>query len=266
MNRSAVYILSLLVILHGLTVPVHSQRTKSSLNAGQQRHAEKGLKDNNRFFFFIASTITNSGTENEKKLFTEAVRRDFLARLLYMKFRFSDSFREIRKAQELLIQVYTLIITRETEGSRKLLNSIAPAVIQQDDFRSRHYLRLGYRSTAESLIMKGMADSYRETLYSMRLYKYVRAIKKAKYSRRYAVLARLETVRSDKEKIAPVNTSFKPLLELIQKKLTEKQEFYVTLHYDNYYRTSSGKTLYDQIWEKPQLETLPEYKDYMSTR
>ncbi|MBN1531973.1 MAG: hypothetical protein JXA20_04865, partial [Spirochaetes bacterium] len=59
-----------------LTGDLHAQRTRSSLSAGEQRNAEKGLRDNRYFFFFINSSVTNHGTDEEKRIFTEAIRRD----------------------------------------------------------------------------------------------------------------------------------------------------------------------------------------------
>jgi hypothetical protein len=108
----------------------------------------------------------------------------------------------------------------------------------------------------------GMADHYRESLYSLRLYKYVRAIKKAKHSRRYALLARLEVRRKDEDKVRPLVVSFESLKEMLGEAFPEKKEYYLRIHYDNYYRTPEELTLYDRIWDEPNLEELPEYAKY----
>ena len=43
----------------------------------------------------------------------------------------------------------------------------------------------------------------------------------------------------------------------------EKKDYYSLIHYDNYYRTKSGKTFFDQVWDNPQLDDIPEYKEYL---
>ncbi len=253
---------SLLVLLLLAGFPLYGQKTKSSMNAGEQRFSEKGLKDNAYFFYFISSSVTNYGSDEIKKVFREAVQRDFLARLLYMKFMFHESFKEVRKSQELLVDVYRKTIQREYVMSQKLLNEAAPRVIIQDDFRSRSYLRLGYRDAEEARIFMGMADHYREKLYSLRLYKYVRAIKKAKHARRYALLARLEIRRKEDEKIRPLVASFESLKKRLEEAFPEEKDYYLRIHFDNYYRTPEELSFYDRIWNKPNLEELPEYAEY----
>jgi hypothetical protein len=172
---------------------LQAQRTKSSLSAGEQRNAEKGLKDNRYFFFFINSSVTNHGTDEDKKIFTEAIRRDMIAQLLYMKFMFSDSFHEIRRSQELLMTLYRTTLNRNIGETKKMLHTFAPGVIKTGSARARLYLRLGYREMSAGKIHMGMADNYRENLYSMRLYEYTASIKKVQQGKRYAFLSVLES-------------------------------------------------------------------------
>ena len=115
---------SAFIILLFLNHSAHSQRTKSSLSAGNQRHSEKSLKDNRYFFNFINPTITNSGSDEEKNIFTEAARRDIISRMLYMKFSFNPAMNEIRTTQLLLIDLFSKIAIREIENATILLNEI----------------------------------------------------------------------------------------------------------------------------------------------
>jgi len=186
-----VIILPLLILL--LMAPLHSQRTKSSLSAGEQRYAEKGLKDNRYFFYFINSSVSNLGSDEEKQIFKEAIQRDMIAQILYMKFSFHDSFVEIKHAQKLLIDLYKKTLKNDINTTLKLLHSFAPEIVKKKSKKARHYLSLGYRDVAIARQYLLMADNYRQTLFSMRLYKYVRAIKKAKHGKRYAFLSIIET-------------------------------------------------------------------------
>jgi hypothetical protein len=241
-----------------------AQRTKSSQRAGEQRNAEKGLKDNRYFFYFINSTVTNFGTDEEKKLYKEAIQRDLIAQQMYMKFLFHESFTEIRRAQEVLIELYQKIIMKEILAAKELLNGFAPEVVKSNDYRSRLYLRLGYRDSETARIDMVMADNFREHLFSMRLYKYVRAIKSAKHGKRYAFFSMIY-IRNNNPKFEPGRLTFEELKKEVDKITGEeaKKQFYQRVHFDNYYATPEEMTFFDRVWEKPELNEIPEYQDYM---
>jgi hypothetical protein len=243
-----------------------AQRTKSSLSAGRQVNAEKGLKDNRYFFYFINSSITNFGTEEDKKAFREAIQRDILAQILYMKFHFGDSFTEVRTAQKILIQLYRAALTRDIEDGKKILNSFAPEVIDKKDYLSRHYLRLGYRDIESSRINMLMADNFRESLYSLRLYHYVKAIKEAKHGKRYAFFSMLEARNPRAVKPGNGSLSYSAMTEKL-KNIADGNpasfEKFSLIHADNYYKSPSGQTIFDLVWEKPNLYELKEYEEYI---
>jgi hypothetical protein len=262
---------------------VHAQRVKSSLKAGEQRNAEKGLKDNRYFFYFINSSISNFGTAEHKKLFKEAIQRDLISQLLYMRFMFLESFAEIRKAQRILVDLYRVTLKKDIKASKDLLNQFAPTVIASKDKSALGYLGLGYRDMKVAQTYLAMADNYRESLYSLRLYKYVHAIKKAKHGRRYAfraILLSLDLLALHKERsedyvyergdeILHVKARIKGItFEELEKRLSEippaeKTEYYRTIHLDNFYRTNAQKSFYDVIWETPDLHEIKEYKEYL---
>jgi hypothetical protein len=241
-----------------------AQRTKSSLRAGQQRYAEKGLKDNRYYFYFINSSISNFGAEKDKKTYKEAIQRDILSQLLYMKFLFTESFEQIRKSQEILIGLYRNTIIRDIRITMKLLNDYAPKVIKSNDDKARLYLRLGYRDSAVAKQFMVMADNYREKLYSLRLYKYVKAIKKAKHGKRYAFLSAIQCRLKEKERVTGLRwKSFDDLEKLLKRFYPRRMEYLQKIHYDNYYRTFGKKSLYDSVWEKPDFHELADYEEYM---
>jgi hypothetical protein len=121
------------------------------------------------------------------------VQRDIVAQILYMRFMFSDAFTEIRKSQELLIDIYRSVLNRNIKDTKGLLNHFAPPVMKTGIYSARHYLSLGYRETTSASVHMLMADNYREVLFSMRLYEYVAAIKKSLQGKRYAFYAILES-------------------------------------------------------------------------
>ncbi|HOO71379.1 MAG TPA: hypothetical protein PK926_06425 [Spirochaetota bacterium] len=256
-------IISIMIPLFVFPYPGTAQRTKSSLSAGEQRYAEKGLKDNRYFFYFINSSISNLGSEEEKTLFKEAIQRDMIAQMLYMKFLFHESFIEIKHSQRILIDLYRKTLTRDIGITSELLGDFARASIKSQKYRSQHYLKLGYRDLAEAKIFFKMSDHYRETLYSMRLYKYVEAIKKAKHGKRYAFYTKLEANADPYSRTEWGYLPFDDLKKNIGALSEEKKDYFTRIHYDNYYRTIESKSFYDMIWENPRLEEVPEYPDYL---
>ncbi|MBP7738419.1 MAG: hypothetical protein KA369_20765 [Spirochaetes bacterium] len=281
-HRSTRYCINLIVlatVIFCIVTPAGAQRTKSSLSAGKQRNAEKGLKDNRYFFYFINMSITNLGTDEEKKHFKEAIQRDIIAQNLYMKFMFGESFDEILKSQKILIDLYRKTLRKDIAMARQLLNGFAPAVVRTNDYLARHYLRLGYRDATDAGIDLLMADNFDERLYSMRLYRYSKAIKKVKHGKRYALFSLLQTkYYEDKKKGIGVEGvrdrkkefgrhTYDELKKLItEASAPDRRDNLLLIHTDNYYRSKDEKSFYDIIWDKPDLTEIKEYNEYMEIK
>jgi len=245
-----------------MAVPAFSQRTKSSLSAGEQRHAERGLKNSRYFFYFINTTVSNSGTEREKELYSEAARRDLLARILYLKFEFHNSFTEIKRSQILLLELMKLITEREMEGAMSLLHEFAPYILQSRDNAAKKYLSLGYRASNESGQVQLIADNLPETNYSIRLYEYIKALKLAKYAKRYAIIALIESRIDPAEKGKALYNDYEKKSELISRYLSDEAERLKAIHFDNYYKMEENTSFYDRVMLNPDLESIPEYEKY----
>jgi hypothetical protein len=125
------------------------------------------------------------------------------------------------------------------------------------------YLRLAYRELTYSRIEATMADNYKPKLYSMRLYKYVRSLKHLKEAKRYAFLARIWLDLSENEKIKDKILTFDELKTKIEAFATpEEKELFLLMHYDSYYRCPSGISLFDKVWEKPELDSFEPFVEY----
>jgi hypothetical protein len=254
-------IIFIFIIIISISTPAISQRTKSSLSAGEQRRAERGLKHSRYFFTFINSTVSNSGTSHEKALFTEAAQRDLIARILYMKFQFHDAFTEVKKSQSLLIELMQILNSREKEESTRLINEFAPLVLKSGDKAARKYLSLGYRASNKAGKITLMADNLPETNYSIRIYEYIKALKLTKYTRRYALIAMIETNIPPEKKGKTMYNNYDKKADLIRTYLVNDTERFLSIHSDNYYKIR-GTSFYDQIMSTPELEKIPEYEKY----
>ena len=256
-------IITFLLILLLFPISSFSQKAASSTKAGVQRNAEKGLKDNRYFLYYINFTISNYGTAEEKQKYEDIIKRDILSQFFYLRFIFGDAYKNIRIAQKNLIDLYKAKIESETIAIKQVINDFAPLAINSQDAKAKHYLRMGYRELTYSRIEATMSDNYKLTLYSMRLYKYVRSLKHLKEAKRYAFLARIRIDLSENEKIKDKRLTFSEIEEKINLFATDdKKDFYKLMHYDSYYKCPNGKSDYDKIWENPRLNEYAPFLEY----
>ena len=251
----------LILLICGQTV--YSQRTKSSTSAGNQRHSQKSLTDHQYFFYFINPTVTNSGDTDERELFIEATRRDLVSRMLYMRFEFNPAMKEIINTQQLLIQLFSKIAIREVDDATALLNGVATEIFNNIDSKSKHYIALGYRSVDSAKKVMLMSDNLPPTNYSIRLYEYVKAIKSAKYSKRYAIIALLENRVPPEKKIKTNYNDYDVVKNLIEQYVPEDKDKYSAIHFDNFYKIDPTRSIYDSVRSHPELEKIPEYNGYL---
>lgn len=209
------------------------------------------------------TTITNSGTEEEKSLFIEAARRDMISRMLYMKFAFNPAMNEIRNTQLLLIELFKKISVREIDSATLLLNEIAPEVLKKKNKASKKYMSLGYRSVDHAKKVMIMSNNLPENNYSIKIYEYLKAIKKAKYCKRYGIIALIEN-RIPPEKKGRINyNKFDTIKNLIVQYIPENQEKYNKINLDNYYKIENSLSIYDSFMSNPELNKIPEYENYL---
>ncbi len=243
---------------------LNAQQAASSTTAGEQRYAEKGLKDNRFFMYYINATVTNMGTDEDKTAFREIIRRDIICQFFYMRFMFAYSFDQIRIVQEELIELYHRKLNDEMKLTTSMLNELAAQTIQSRDSDARQYLRLGYRNIKLAKIEIGMADAFKPTLYSMRLHKYVRAMKQIKEAKRFAILILIQNNLPAEEKLLIKNYNYDIIADYIKKFSPEnKLQQYQLNHLDSYYRYSNDKSYFDIVWENPDIENYSVFKDYL---
>jgi hypothetical protein len=243
-----------------------AQRSQSSTKAGEQRKAEKGLNDNRYFIYFLNSSVTNYGTDKQRELFTEVVQRDIMSQFFYMKFLFYESYFQIRKSQKQLITLYREILASEIISAKKQLDSYAPEVVTSKDALAKHYLYLGYRETTNTKTEMVMADSYRDSLYSMRLYRYVKAIKRVKEAKKYALFAAVRLKQTPQEKIKQKPITY----EEIEQKLPgiapkDMLDQFRLISADSYYKTTK-RSIFDSVWEKPDLDSNEEFRKILNNK
>jgi hypothetical protein len=265
-NRARVIVLLLMFLL---SLPANAFKAGTSTSAGKQRWAEKGLNDNRYFMYYINSTVTNFGTLEDKKTYKYIIQLDLVSQFYYMRFFFGNAWQLIYKSQGEMVKLYRRQLELEIKKSTELLNGHAAVIIQSKDALAKRYLSLGYRKARLAKIFMVMSDNYRPTLFSLRLHKYVHAMKKVKESKRYALLAAIQINLTPKEKLEKLKKRKSWKFEVINKQIekitdsTAKIAEYRLHHLDSYYNYKEEKSFYDIIWEEPELEKLNEYQIYL---
>lgn len=219
-----------------------------------QTNTERFIKETRYFLDFVDIPVANFGTEKNVEMLKQANQHSFNANLWYLQSDYTRSFKEIRRSQEIMRDLYLdLLQNRYLEDSRQLLDISAPEIIQAKDKHAENFLRLGYRDLAGSrqYMLKGY--NYNRFLFSNKIRLYIDGIKRARRAKRFAFLALLESKTPYEEKAAyrlqtldeHLNGVEKDglsdyervrnkLRNFISRKLIEDKYNYSLHHHDNY--------------------------------
>jgi sulfur relay (sulfurtransferase) DsrF/TusC family protein len=239
-------------------------KASSSVKAGEQKKAEKGLRDNKYFIYYINASITNTGSDEQKTKFSTAIQYDIVAQFYYLRFSFKESYGEIRTAQNLLIELYRENLTEEIVRTRRFLHTHAPKVIHSEDPQARLYISLSYRLLKNAETNMIMADNYKRTLYSLRLYKYIKAMKKLKEAKRYAVTTVLQVSLADRDQLRREYQSYDDIKDLIDVNISDEiKSQMLEYHQDSYYRVDNELTIHEKVWEESNIYDFEPFQKYL---
>jgi hypothetical protein len=90
----------------------------------------------------------------------------------------------------------------------------------------------------------------------------VKAIKSAKFARRYAIIALIENKLPLEKKDRMDYNKYDIVLDLINQYLSSNAEKIRALHFDNFYKVDPSKSINISVSAKPGLEKIPEFNEY----
>jgi len=134
------------------------------------------------------------------KMLKEANQSDFSGNMWYLQSNYTYSFRQLRRAQGELKNIFEVVIQKYIEDSRSLLESAAPTIIRSNDSQSKALLRLGFRDlrSAEDLYTTGLNSSPHQFRYKLKLYQ--EGILTLRRAKRFAILAMIYSKTPDEDK------------------------------------------------------------------
>ncbi|MCU0843915.1 MAG: hypothetical protein MUC76_03200 [Spirochaetes bacterium] len=164
-----------------------------ALAYSDQTTTERILNENKSFIDFMDVSITNFG-EERKDLFKEVYRNHFNAEVAFLQSDYKGAFKRLYESQGRHVGLFAEMVRDSyLEGSKDILDSIAPEIIRSKNSRAKLYLTLGYRDRAVGFNHYTIGTASNPKLHSYKIYKYIESVKMARRAKRYAFLALYES-------------------------------------------------------------------------
>ncbi len=258
MKRSRKIFLQIFVLVFILSITSWKQVAA----VGDQVSSERFLAENKYFIQFVNIAVTNFGEDAQVKLFKESGNHDFWAQVSYLQSKYKRTYREIRKSQEIMVNLFSQIMDIYLLDTKKILDRIAPTIIRSKDSQAKHYLTLGYRDLTEAKSQQIVALHSPKVLFSYKIKKYMEGIKLCRRAKRYSILAILHAKTPADQKIGIDKLSYEEIgSKLIKLQESKDQEvlpeFKMILHHvDNKGLTLKKETVGDILTKEFQVRGL----------
>ncbi|TGL08191.1 hypothetical protein EHQ43_03880 [Leptospira bouyouniensis] len=248
MKRFSVILILLLTTLGEMTPD------QSSSKATQLIRVSYGLKDNYEFLRILNSTISNRGTEDQKKYFKRCVQHHIESEILHLQMDLGKSYAELRRTQALLIQLYIHVLEDEIEELEIELGRLARLANGKEKTETKLYLRLGYREIAVAKQKLIVGKNIRPYLYLMKLQELAYSLKSLKQAEKYIVL--LGLLHDSIDEFDKESRSFEAMVNEVIRIIVSDKEKYLRLLYDSHFDSYGTLNYYEQIWKQPDLHEL----------
>jgi hypothetical protein len=227
---------------------------QSSSKATQLIRVSYGLKDNYEFLKILSSTITNRGSDLQKKYFKRCVQHHIESEILHLQMDLGRSYAELRRTQGLLITLYTLVLDEEVLELDIELGRLARLANGKQKTETKLYLRLGYREIAVAKQRLMVGKNIRPYLYLMKLQEFSFALKSLKQAEKYIVM--LGLLHDSIDDFNRDVKSFEGLVAEVNRIIFKDREKYLKFLYDSNFDSYSEISYYDGIWKQPDLQEL----------
>ncbi|TGN11215.1 hypothetical protein EHS11_08235 [Leptospira ilyithenensis] len=231
-----------------------SSPDQSSSKATQLIRVSYGLKDNYEFLRILNSTVTNRGTEDQKKYYKRCIQHHIESEILHLQMDLGRSYAELRRTQGLLIKLYILILDEEVEDLEIELSRLARLANGKEKTESKLYLRLGYREIAVAKQRLMVGKNIRPYLYLMKLQELAYSLKSLKQAEKYIVL--LGLLHDSIDDFAPEAKTFPGLVAEVNRIIVNDTEKYLRLLYDSQFDSYNAINFYEMVWKQPDMFEL----------
>ena len=243
------------ILLTGFT-PLQAGEGSIGKEVKAQIWAEEGLGKVKYYLHAINPTVSNFGDPEEKLVLKHCVSRYLKSQIYFLAAQYNDSYKEIRRTELLLIQLYEGIVERSRlETHRRLIGYGHRILYGKNRGRARKYLALGLRDLEVARVKTLGEDNTRPWLYLIKLNELVEALKLTRRANRYYMLLAIEF-----DSIYPASReglTYEEGKSLITSGFPGKVKEMLLIHSDNYFKIgSSRRDLLQDFLEEADLTVL----------
>ncbi len=249
-------LLVLALILSALPPALYASEGISGAEVKAQIWAEQGLRQNDEYLKILNPAVSNYGSASEKTAYRRAVNHQVQAKILFLAFQFGEAYREVRRTQYLLIQLYGDIVENSREEVFQRLNQYAGRIVHSRDSTRKKYLTLALRDLESARLKVQTEYNMRQWLYILRLNELAEALKLTRQASRYAILLTIE-FESVYPRDPDEKQTYKDLAEIINSGFPTKRAELQLRHNDNFFKIGAdAKDLLEEYWTSPELSIL----------
>ncbi|WP_411823370.1 adhesin OmpL37 family surface protein [Leptospira sp. 'Mane'] len=213
-----------------------------------------GAEENQLILKSIDSSVSNFGDEEEKKLYKRCIQHYIEFQSLHTAGDYGKAYESVRNTQRLLVILYDRILTKNILSTRLEINRLARIAKGKERTETNAFLRLALRDLSEAEQKLIIAKNTRPYLYLLKLRDMLFGLKILKHSARFVIL--LALLHNTDFPIEIETTNFDSLYEDIDRAISKDKEKYLTIHWDNHFKTYIGDGIYTMTMYEPNMEEL----------
>ncbi|MCC5815044.1 MAG: hypothetical protein JJT78_09830 [Leptospira sp.] len=226
-----------------------------SNKATQLIRVSQGLKENYHYLKSIGSSVSNYGDEIDEKLYTRSLQHHIETEILHLQMDLGKAYEELRRTQELTIQLYYRIIEANIKRAEQDLIHLTKVSSGKRKTHSYHYLQMGFREIAIAKAKLTTAKNTHPQLFLMKLQDSSYALRSLKQAQKYII--RLAILHDGVYESEEDDTKeFSKLKMEITRVLSNDLDKYMRYHYDANFTVYDRKDIFEDVWNNPNLHEL----------
>lgn len=241
-----------LLILVG-SVPMDS--ADDSNKATQLIRVSQGLKENYFYLKTIGASVANYGDDTDEILYKRCLQHHIETEILHLQMDLGTAYEELRRTQELTIQLYYRILEANIKRAELDLILLTKRAHNNKKTNTHYYLNMGFREIAVAKKKLMTARNTHPLLFLMKLQDANYSLRSLKQSQKYILrLALLHegAYESEEENISEFNAMKTEIIRV----LPNSTEKYLRYHYDIHFKVYDKEDLFHKIWNNPNLHEL----------
>lgn len=226
-----------------------------SNKATQLIRVSQGLKENYNYLRSIGPSVSNYGDAMDEKLYTRCLQHHIVTEILHLQMDLGKAYEELRKTQELTIQLYYRILDANITRAEQDMIQLTKISSGKRKTNTYHYLQMGFREIAIAKKKLMTARNTHPQLFLMKLQDANYSLRSLKQSQKYII--RLAILHDGSYESEEEDTKeFDKLKMEITRVLQKNPDKYLRYHYDSNFLVYDRKDIFEDVWNNPNLQEL----------